>query len=73
MSHTKVKLFQNVVTVTPGIDLRSVFTLEKEMNEFLANDAVARVIDVKLSSSASPVGDRVAHYSLAALLIYEES
>ena len=70
---TKVKLFQNVVSVSPGIDLRNEFTLEKEINQFLASDAKIKLIDVKLSSNAAPVGERVAHYGLCALLIYEQS
>jgi hypothetical protein len=66
-------LFQNIVSVTPGVDLKREFTLEKEINEFLASDPRFRLIDVKLSSNAAPVGERVAHYGLSALLIYEES
>lgn len=71
MARTKVKLFQNIVSVTPGVDLKREFTLEKEINEFLASDASFKFIDVKLSSNAAPVGERVAHYGLSALLIYE--
>ena len=72
MSRTKVKLFQSIVGASPGLDLKREVTLEKEINEFLASDAKIRFIDVKLSSNAAPVGDRVAYYGVSALLIYEE-
>jgi hypothetical protein len=72
MARTKVKLFQNIVSVSPGLNLQREFTIEGEINEFLANPAI-KLIDVKLSSNAAPVGDRVAHYGLSALLIYEEA
>lgn len=73
MSRTKVKLFQNIVSVSPGVDLKRELTLEKEINEFLASDGAIRLIDIKLSSSAAPVGERVAHFGLSALLIYEHT
>jgi len=69
---TKVKLFQNVASVTPGIDLKREFTIEQEINDFLADPRIT-LIDVKLSSNAAPVGDRIAHYGLTALVIYEEA
>ena len=69
---TKVKLFQNVASVSPGVDLKREYTIEKEINDFLADPRIT-LIDVKLSSNASPVGDRVAHYGLTALVIYEEA
>lgn len=72
MSRTRVKLFQNIVSVNPGLDLAREFTLETEINTFLASDASIKLIDVRLSSNAAPVGDRVAHYGLSALLIYEQ-
>jgi hypothetical protein len=72
MAMTKVKLFQNVLTVTPGISLGIDFPLEKEINTFLGANANIKLIDVKLACSAAPVGDRVAHYGLCALVIYEE-
>jgi len=73
MSSTKIKLFQNVLTVSPGLSLGTDFPLEKEINAFLAGHPNIKVIDIKLSSSAAPVGDRVAHYGLCALVIYEEA
>ena len=73
MSRTKVKLFQNVISVTPGIDLASESTLDNDINAFLAaHDTKIRLIDIKLSSNAAPVGDRITYYSFSALLIYEE-
>lgn len=73
MSRTKVKLLQNVVGVSPGLDLASSLTVEKDINAFLAsNEGKIKLIDVKLSSNASSVGDRVSYFALAALLIYEE-
>ena len=72
MQRTKVKLFQQVASVSPGIDLQRGFTIEKEINDFLA-DAKITLIDIKLSSSAAPVGDRIAHYGLTALILYEQS
>jgi len=73
MSNTRVKLFQNVVSVSPGVGLGSTFTLEKEVNDFLASDDKIKLIDIKLSSNAAPVGERVTHYGLCALVIYEEA
>ena len=73
MSSTKVKLFQNITSVSPGVDLRSELTLEKEINAFLASNSGIRLVDIKLSSNAAPVGERVAYYLLAALLIYEDA
>lgn len=73
MPRTKVKLFQNISSVSPGVDLQRETTLEKEMNEFLAGNAGIKIVDVKLSSNAAAVGDRVAHYGLFALVIYEEA
>jgi hypothetical protein len=73
MSRTKVKLFQNITSVSPGVDLQRESALEKEMNEFMAANAGIRIIDIKLSSNGAAVGDRVAHYGLFALMIYEEA
>jgi hypothetical protein len=72
MAGTKVKLFQNVISVSPGIDLASEFTVEKDINAFLASNPTIKLVDVKLSSNAAPVGDRITYYALCALLIYEE-
>ena len=71
MSRTKVNLFQNVVSVSPGVGLAGEFTLEKEINAFLSGPNVT-LIDVKLSSNAAPVGERITHYGLCALVIYAE-
>jgi hypothetical protein len=67
-----VKLFQQIASVSPGVDLQRGFAVEKEINDFLA-DANIKLIDIKLSSSAASVGDRIAHYGLTALLIYEQT
>jgi hypothetical protein len=72
LTRTKVKLFQQVASVSPGIDLQREFSIEKEINDFLADTSI-KLLDVKLSSSAAPVGDRVAHYGLTALVIYEHT
>lgn len=73
MSRTKVKLFQSITSVSPGVDLQREMALEKEMNDFLAANAGIKLIDIKLSSNAASVGERVAYYGLSALLIYEEA
>lgn len=72
MPRTKVKLFQQVASVSPGVDLQREFAIEKEMNDFLADPGIT-VIDIKLASNAAPVGDRIAHYGLTALLIYQQT
>lgn len=72
MPRTKVKLFQQIASVSPGLDLQRAFTIEKEINDFLA-DASVKLIDVKLSSNAAAVGDRIAHYGLTAMLVYEQT
>jgi hypothetical protein len=69
---TKVKLFQQVASVSPGVDLQRGFAIEKEINDFLADGSIT-LVDIKLSSSAAAVGDRIAHYGLTALLIYEQT
>jgi hypothetical protein len=68
---TKVKLFQNVVSIIPGGGIGGTFTLEKEINDFLSSNSSIRLIDIKLSSNAAPVGERVTNYGLCALVIYE--
>jgi len=35
---TKVKLLQNIVGVSPGLDLQSSLTVEKDINTFLASN-----------------------------------
>ena len=72
MPRTLVKLFQQVASVTPGIDLQREFGIEKQINDFLADKNI-KLIDIKLASNAAPVGDRVAHYGVTALLIYEQT
>jgi hypothetical protein len=69
---TKVKLFLNIASVSPGIDLQRDFSIEKEINDFLADSNIT-LIDIKLSSHAAPVGDRVAHYAVSALVVYEQT
>lgn len=70
---TKVKLLQNVVGVSPGLDLQSSLTVEKDINTFLAsNDGKIKLIDIKLASNAASVGERISYFALSALLIYEE-
>ncbi|HXD52971.1 MAG TPA: hypothetical protein VN689_13815 [Burkholderiales bacterium] len=73
MSRTQVKLLQNVVSVSPGLNLTSELTVEKDINAFLAsNEGKIRLIDIKLSSNAASVGERISYFALSALLIYEE-
>ena len=73
MAGTRVKLLQNVVGVSPGLELASSLTVEKDINAFLAsNEGKIKLIDVKLSSNAASVGERVSYFALSALLIYEE-
>ena len=72
LPRTKVKLFLKIASVSPGIDLQPDLAIEKEINDFLADSSVT-LIDIKLSSNAAPVGDRVAHYSVTALVIYEQA
>jgi len=67
-----VKLFSRVSSVSPGIDLQRDFEIEKEINDFLADGNIT-LVDIKLSSNAAPVGDRVAHYGVTALVIYEQT
>src|SRR6185369_12119815 len=56
MSRTQVKLLQNVVSVSPGLNLTSELTVEKDINAFLAsNEGKIRLIDIKLSSNAASV------------------
>ena len=71
MPRTKVKLFFTVASVSPGINLQPDLSIEKEINDFLS-DGNTTLIDIKLSSNAAPVGDRVAHYSVTALVLYEQ-
>jgi hypothetical protein len=71
MASTKIKIFQTITSATPGVDLQRESTLETEMNAFLASTPGIRIVDIKLAANGSPVGDRVAHYALTALLIYE--
>lgn len=71
MPRTKVKLFLKIASVTPGVDLRPDLSIEKEINDFLADENIA-LVDIKLSSSAAPVGDRVAHYVVSALVVYAQ-
>ena len=72
MAQTKVKLFQNVVSVSPGGGLGDEFSLEKDINAFLAANSNIKLIDIRLSSNAAPVGERATHYGLCALVIYED-
>jgi len=72
LPRTKVKLFLAIASVSPGIDLQPDFGIEKQINDFLADGNIT-LIDVKLSSNAAPVGERVAHYSVTALVIYEQT
>lgn len=72
MPRTKVKLFLKIASVSPGIDLQPDLSVEKEINDFLADENIA-LVDIKLSSSAAPVGDRVAHYAVSALVVYEHT
>ena len=46
MAITKVKLFQNVLSVSPGVSLGLDFPLEKEMNTFLSAHANVKLIDI---------------------------
>ena len=71
MASTKIKVFQTITSATPGVDLQRESALETEMNAFIASIPGMRIVDIKLAGNASPVGDRVAHYALTALLIYE--
>jgi Sporulation protein Cse60 len=70
---TKVKLFQNILSVSPGVDLKAEFTLEKEINAFLSENPGIKLVDIKLSGSAAPVGERSSNYGLYALVIYEQA
>ena len=72
MPRSKVKLFLNVASVSPGLDLQRNFSIEKEINDFLADGSI-NLIDIKLSNYASPVGDRMAHFAVSALVIYEQT
>jgi hypothetical protein len=65
-------MFQQIASVSPGIDLQRGFAIEKEINDFLANESI-EFIDIKLSGSAAAVGDRIAHYGLTALLLYKQT
>jgi len=71
LPHTKVKVFLKIASVAPGINLQPDLAIEKDINDFLANENVT-LIDIKLSSNAAPVGDRIAHYCLTALVLYEQ-
>lgn len=73
MPRTKVKLFQDVVSISPGGGLGSQFTIENKINDFLGSSTQIKLIDIKLSSNAAPVGERVTNYGLCALVIYEET
>ena len=69
----KVKLFQYALGVSYGVETKSNFSpIEKGINEFLRDNPKIRVIDIKISSNAAPVGDLLTNYGMQALLLYEE-
>ena len=70
MASRMVKLFQNVVSISPGGGSASQFGMEKDINDFLATPGVS-LVDIHLSSNAGSVGERVTHYGLYALVVYE--
>jgi hypothetical protein len=70
----KVKLFQSVVHVSGGNSSGGSFdALEREVNNFLGANPQIRIVDIKLTSNAAPVGNVVTNYGIIALMIYEES
>ena len=69
----KVKLFQTVVSVSPGGSGSNDFNiLESEINNFFEIHPEIRVIDLKITSNAAPVGDILTNYGLIAMLMYDE-
>ncbi|HKU61047.1 MAG TPA: hypothetical protein VJQ44_07525 [Gemmatimonadales bacterium] len=70
----RVKLFQNVVSVSAGSSPgRGNFgLLESDINKFLDEHPSLRVIDLKITSNAAPVGNIVTNYGAIAILLYEE-
>jgi len=72
--YTKVKLFQAVVSISPGASSQSgdFQPLEERINEFLMDNPRAKPVDIKLTSNAASVGNTVTNYGLVAMLIYEE-
>jgi len=69
---TKVKLFQQIASVSPGVDLQRESVLEKQINDFLAGKDIT-LVDIKVSSNAAAVGDRITYYSLVALVLYQQA
>src|SRR5436190_15856209 len=59
--YTKVKLFQQVISVSGGNSASAggFKKLETEINQFLADNPRAKPVDLKITSHAAPVGDSV--------------
>jgi hypothetical protein len=69
----RIRMFQHVVSAAPcGDPAGNFLPLEKKINAYLEQNPGVRVVDVKLTSHAAPVGDRVTNYGLVAVVIYEE-
>src|SRR5262245_24494534 len=70
----KVKMFEDGFSLSGGVGQGSdgFVRLEKQINDFLADNSRVKVVDLRLTSNAAPVGDYVTHYIVVAVLLYEE-
>ena len=75
MLYTKVKIFQSVVSISPGDSSQQgdFQQLEDQIDQFLLDNPGAKPIEVKLTSSAAPVGNTVTNCGLIARLIFQEA
>ncbi len=68
----RVKIFQCDVTISTGQSEGGDYSsLEEDLNSFFDENPGIRLIDIKVTSHAAPVGDGTTKYALIAMLIYE--
>ena len=69
----KVKSFHIISTVPAGRSSSDTdFTdIDKDINKFLSDNPNIKVVDIKLTAFAAPVGEHVTNYNIHAMLIYE--
>ena len=68
----RVKVFQDVVSVSSVSGGGGFEHLEADINRFLEERQDIRLVDLKLASHAAPVGDIITNYGVVAALVYEE-
>jgi hypothetical protein len=68
----RVKIFQSVITMSTEQSKGGDFSpLEEDLNSFFDENPGIRLIDIKVTSHATRVGDGTTNYAIIAMLIYE--